>query len=158
VDFGLELQGRRIWRATPRGAFGREYYCRDDVDWPEACAAGRSFGPVAPEGHPKRLDWEAAYMGIQCPYWSAESSAHISFDPFFVSGNPPVNQNHPDNVAICGQAADHADPSWVKDPNGYVQAGIWTIATFHCTPGVACAVCASGKDGVGRTCHAFTEP
>ena len=115
--------------STPKGRFGTAYYCTDEADWPEACAAGRTSGPVAREGHPQRVACEAQFMEQPCPTYSAHDAyTHISFDPWFMIGG--VNQNHPKNVAAgCGkQFEDHE--SWVKE-GAYVQSGMWLRATVH---------------------------
>jgi len=122
-----------IVSASPTGRFGREYYCTAEMNWPEACAAGRAEGPVAPDGHPQRMACEAQFMEQPCPMFSEhDPQGHWSFDPWFVIDS--VNQNHPKNVeAGCGtQFEDH--PSWVKRPHRgrlYIQEGMWWMATVH---------------------------
>ena len=146
-------EGRKGMGATARGAFGREYYCLEEVAWPEACAAGRSFGPVAPDGHPDRPAMEAVFMGQACARFSFQSDEHMSFDPWIVTGSPRVNQNHPRNVRVCGQGQFETHPSWTRDANGYIQSGQWSWATAHGNG----RVCAEAADGVGRFCIKYVE-
>lgn len=151
-------EGRRGFGATPRAAFGRDYYCSAEVAWPEACAAGRSFGPVAPDGHPKRVAWEAHFLGTEtgCAIFSQESDDLITFDPWISLQG--VNQNHPRNVRVCGQGQFETHPSWVHTfypPEGrsYITGGEWSWATAHGEG----RVCAEAADGVGRFCINYEE-
>ena len=140
--------------ATPRGAFGRDYYCLPEVAWPEACAAGRSFGPVAPDGHPKRVAWEAHFLGQPCATFSFQSATHMSYDPWIVLEG--VNQNHPRNVRVCGQGQFETDPSWRKESHQghlYIVEGQWSWATAHGDG----RVCAAAADGVGLFCINYEE-
>ena len=144
-------EGRKGMGATPRGQFGRAYYCLPEVAWPEACAAGRSFGPIAPDGHPKRVAWEAHFMGQSCATFSFQSNEHMSWDPWIVLQG--VNQNHPRNVRVCGQGQFASHPSWVRDKDGYLQEGQWSWATAHGNG----RVCAAAADGVGLFCINYKE-
>jgi hypothetical protein len=120
--------------ATPFGAFGRiivngqSYYCLPEIGWPEACAAGRLNGPVAPEGHPQRLACEQKFLGGCGPKFSeAEcltNDCPITFDPFYVING--VNQNHPANVIAGCNGADWQKTSW-----GAVYKGSFWMATAH---------------------------
>jgi hypothetical protein len=151
-------EGRRAFGATPWGCFGKEYYCQPGL-WPEACAEGRTCGPVAPDGHPKRVACERQFLELDCPQFTGESAQHYSFDPW-ISLNG-VNQNHPRNIEVCGQGKFETDESWVKEPHGghfYIVAGQWSWATAHATPGAVMKVCASAKGGVARKCREFSEP
>jgi hypothetical protein len=150
VEIRPKREGRKGMGATPLGAFGREYYCQDGL-WPEACQAGRSFGPVAPDGHPDRVACEKQFLELDCPYFSYRSQEHMSFDPWIALNG--VNQNHPRNVAQgCGtQFQDH--PSVIKDSNGRPQAGQWSWATAHGNG----QVCAEAKNRAGRKCIDYVE-
>jgi hypothetical protein len=145
------IAGKQI-RVTPLAAFGLEYYCRAEVQWAEACNAGRWFGPVAPEGHAKRVEWENHFLGQMCATFSYESVGHMSFDPYIVRNE--VNQNHPENIRHCGQTKFGGDPSWERDPQGYIKAGQWSWATAHGDG----KICASAANGVGRYCIDYIEP
>ena len=147
-------EGKKGMGVTAKGAFGRGYYCTDEVDWPEACAKGRSFGPVAPDGHPKRVAWEAHFMGQPCATFSFQSDTHMSYDPWIsIRG---INQNHPRNVRVCGQGQFENHRSWVREvyqDGNYIVAGQWSWATAH-GDGL---VCAAAKDGVGLFCINYKE-
>ncbi len=145
VEIKPVREGKKGMGATPRGQFGRAYYCAPEVAWPEACAAGRSFGPVAPDGHPKREEWEAHFLGQSCPTFSFQSDTHMSYDPWIsIRG---INQNHPRNVRVCGQGQFESHASW-RTEGRYIVEGQWSWATAHGNG----RVCASGKDGVGLFC------
>lgn len=129
VEVRPEIHGATV-SATPLAAFGNDYYCQPEVNWPEACAEGRTFGPVAPEGHPNRLECEQQFLEQCGPVFSmavctgTPDQCPVTFDPFYVIGG--VNQNHPSNVAAgCGgQFTDHE--SWVVVPgNGVVEGAMW---------------------------------
>jgi len=128
VDVKPELQGANV-SATPRGEFGVDYYCQPDMNWPEACAAMKSFGPVAPDGHPQRMACEAQFLGQPCPTFSMGTCGDtpeycpVTFDPFYVIGGE--NQNHPVNVAAGCDGAD-----WEK-VGGHVVRGMFWLATAH---------------------------
>jgi hypothetical protein len=159
VEIRPKKEGRKAFGSTPLGEFGRfmvdgkPYYCQEGL-WPEACAAGRQIGPVAPDGHPDRVACEQVFLQLKCSYLSVVSDEHMSMDPW-ISLNG-VNQNHPRNVARgCGSQLED-DPSWVKEPhNGhlYVVAGEIDWATVHGNG----KVCASAKDGVGKKCVPYVE-
>ena len=149
MEIRPEFNGKHV-TFDPFACFGTEYYCLPEVGWPEACNAGRSCGPVAPEGHPKRVQWEQAFMEQPCAFFSYESSSHMSFDTFYMIGG--VNQNHPRNVEICGQEQFGDDPSWVK-VDGFLQAGQWAQASVHGDG----RVCAEARDGAGRHCVRYEE-
>lgn len=154
VEIRPQREGGKNVGYTPWAEFGRDYYCREEVDWPEACAEGRSRGPVAPEGHPKRVEWEKHFLGQPCATFSYESNEHMSFDPYYVIDG--VNQNHPRNVRVCGQTKFGGDPSWVKEEHGghfYISRGQWSIASAHGNG----EVCAEAKGGVGRKCMKYEE-
>jgi hypothetical protein len=128
VEVRPEIHGATVG-ATPLAEFGTAYYCQESVAWPEACAAGRTFGPVAPDGHPKRLECEQAFLEECGPVMSMSSctgtsgECPVTFDPFYyINGQ---NQNHPSNVAAgCGgQFTDH--DSWVKVDGGVVSGAMW---------------------------------
>jgi len=133
-EIQVKKEGRMNVSATPRGQFGRAYYCSEDMNWPEACAEGRVFGPVAPDGHPQRVACEQHFLGACGPHWTmavctgSGNQCPITFDPFYVIDG--VNQNHPRNVASgCGeQFKDH--PSWAKQ-DGHIVAGNFWIASAH---------------------------
>jgi hypothetical protein len=101
-----------------------------------------------------REEWEAHFLGIQCPEFSYESRGHMSFDPWIsLSG---VNQNHPRNVRVCKQGQFESHPSWIKEEhNGhlYIARGQWSWATAHGNG----QVCAEAADGVGRNCINYIE-
>ena len=134
-QYKIQRQSRMIVTGTPIADFGPEYYCTEEMNWPEACAAGQVRGPVAPDGHPQRLACEQHFNEQPCPTYAAyDADGHISFDPWFALGPDKINQNHPKNVAAgCGeQFVDHE--SWVKelhDGHWYVQSGMWNVATVH---------------------------
>lgn len=66
-QWGISPYGRGF-QFTPKARFGKDYYCSKEMNWPEACAAGRSEGPVAPDGHPQRLACERQFTGsTACP-------------------------------------------------------------------------------------------
>ncbi|KKN07292.1 hypothetical protein LCGC14_1068650 [marine sediment metagenome] len=122
-EYKIQRQSRMIVTGTPIATFGEDYYCQLGL-WPEACAKGRTRGPVAPDGHPQRLACEQQFNEQPCPTYSAvESNGHISFDPWFVIRG--VNQNHPKNVAAGCNGED-----WVKEGQ-YTQSGMWYVATVH---------------------------
>jgi len=155
VEIKPVREGKRGMGATPRGQFGRAYYCQPEVAWPEACEAGRSFGPVAPDGHPKRVAWEAHFMGQRCATFSFESDTHMSYDPWIsIKG---VNQNHPRNVRVCGQGQFATHYSWIGEigPGGrpYIIEGQWSWATAHGNG----RVCAFARDRVGYFCIKYIE-
>jgi len=154
VEIKPVREGKKGMGATPRGQFGRAYYCAPEVAWPEACAKGRSFGPVAPDGHPKRVAWEAHFLGQSCATFSFESETHMSYDPWISLQG--VNQNHPRNVRVCGQGQFETHPSWRMEPfqgRPYIVAGQWSWATAHGNG----RVCAEAADGVGRFCINYVE-
>jgi hypothetical protein len=154
VEIRPKQEGKRGFGATPLASFGKEYYCQPGL-WPEACADGRTFGPVAPDGHPDRVACEKQFLELPCANFTNESRGHMSFDPFIVING--VNQNHPRNVDVCGQARLQDDPSWRKEPyqgQMYIVEGQWSWATAHGNG----RVCAEAKDGAGRHCVSFTEP
>lgn len=155
VEVKPNKEGRRGFGATPRAAFGKAWYCTPEVAWPEACAAGRRFGPIAPDGHPKRAEWEAIFLGQPCATFSFESDTHMSYDPWIsISG---VNQNHPRNVRVCGQGQFETHSSWVKEPyqgHLYIVKGQWSWATAHGNGDV----CAEAANGVARKCVKYVEP
>jgi hypothetical protein len=96
------------------------------MNWPEACTAGRVFGPVAPDGHPQREACEAQFMEAPCPYFMGRctgvgAECPITYDPYFVIGG--VNQNHPRN-RHCGEE------DWVK-VDGHVINGTFWLASAH---------------------------
>jgi hypothetical protein len=122
--------------ATPLADFGRikidgvPYYCTEAVAWPEACAAGRLFGPVAPDGHPERLVCEQYFLQGCGPKFSMAECAGsgnecpITFDPFYVING--VNQNHPSNVIAGCNGYDWEKTSW-----GAVLKGSFWTASAH---------------------------
>lgn len=126
VEIRPDLEGYNV-TATPQANFGIEYYCQPGL-WPEACRGNRTFGPVAPDGHPKRMACEAQFMEAPCPYFKTKPSPGyglMTFDPYFVIDR--VNQNHPNNKT-CGE------DDWVKVPNGHnlgIVAGSWWLASAH---------------------------
>lgn len=130
VEIQPKKEGRASVSATPTAAFGREYYCTAEMNWPEACAAGRNFGPVAPDGHPERLACERQFLQQNCPtFVMAEcvgtgNWCPITFDPWYVIGG--VNQNHPRNVEAGCNGAD-----WVRDEGGGIVQGMFWLATAH---------------------------
>lgn len=150
-EIAVERGSGKVISATPKATFGLDYYCGEDMNWPEACAGGRTRGPVAPDGHRQRLACEQHFLQECGPtFTQAECTAPagdcpITFDPFvciasdgemyereeaIALGIECTNQNHPDNVrAGCGtQFSGH--PSWVKD-GGAVVKGAWWWATAH---------------------------
>ncbi len=155
-------EGRKNFGATPTcdrwpKVNGRLYYCQPGL-WPEACAAGRRGGPVAPPGHPKKVACEAQFYQRPCAMFSLKSSKHMSYDPWYVIGG--VNQNHPRNVRVCGQGQFETHPSWVKeDYRGhlYVVAGEWSIASAHTTREGG-EVCTAAKGGAFKRCVKYKEP
>ena len=154
VEIRPMREGRKGVGATPWAVFGEEHYCRPEVNWPEACAAGRDRGPIAPDGHPHRAAWEAHFLGQPCASFSYESTEHMSFDPWIVQGG--VNQNHPRNVEVCGQAQFEPHESWTQaEYHGhlYIIGGQWSWATAHGNG----EVCAEAAGGVGRTCKPYEE-
>ena len=154
VEVRPSREGRKGFGATVRAEWGVEHYCRPETAWPEACAEGRVFGPVAPDG-PTREKWEVYTMGGQCAFFSFESDTHMSFDPWIVQDE--VNQNHPRNVRVCGQGQFETHASWVVEPyqgHNYIVAGQWAWTTAHGNG----RVCAEGKDGVGKVCVNYLEP
>jgi len=154
VEIKPVREGRKGMGATARGAFGRAYYCLEEVAWPEACAAGRSFGPVAPDGHPDRPAMESVFMGQACATFSFESDEHMSYDPWIATSG--VNQNHPRNVRVCGQGQFETHESWVKEPHQggwYLVRGQWSWATVHGNG----RVCAEAANGVGKFCIRYVE-
>ena len=118
VEIRPKKEGAKGMSATPLGEFGPAYYCQEGL-WPEACAAGRTFGPVAPDGHPNRVACEQVFLEecgpvlSQAVCLSPVGDCPITFDPFIVING--LNQNHPRNVRQgCGtQLEDHA--SWKKE-------------------------------------------
>lgn len=126
VEIRPQLEGRFNVSATPMAYFGVEYYCQPGL-WPEACAEGRTFGPVAPDGHPYREACEAVFLEAPCPTFrmsrctGTPNQCPITFDPYYVIGG--VNQNHPRN-ARCDQS------TWVPPLGGKTQ-GQWWIASAH---------------------------
>jgi hypothetical protein len=99
------------------------------MNWPEACAEGRSFGPVAPDGHADRITCEAVFLEAPCPTFSMErctgagAQCPITFDPFIVIDDE--NQLHPRNVA-AGCSTEYE-----KDEGGHVLKGSFWWATAH---------------------------
>jgi hypothetical protein len=155
-------EGRKNFGATatcnrwPDLADGTKYYCQPGL-WPERCAGGQPGGPVAPDGHPKRVACERQFLQLDCPEFSYQSNTHMSFDPFYVIND--VNQNHPRNVRVCGQQTglepDYEDhPSWKRDDRGYIKRGQWSIAMAAGNG----KVCAEAKDGVAKACVNYREP
>lgn len=145
VEFAFSLTGL-IPDTTPLGQFGPDYYCQPGL-WPEACAAGRAFGPVVPPGHPDEAVCVAAFMEAPCPYWKSRcthpdpNQCPITYDPYFVIGG--VNQSHPKNVAAgCDEAG------WVK-PGGHGQPveGEWWVATSHGMGHLIACDGSTGPDG-----------
>jgi hypothetical protein len=130
VEIAPRLEGRMNVSATPRAEFGAAYYCTPEMNWPEACAAGRTFGPVAPDGHPDRLACERQFLQQNCPtFVMAEctgtgNECPITFDPFYVIGG--TNQNHPRNVEAGCHGTD-----WIKDDGGHVLQGMFWLASAH---------------------------
>jgi hypothetical protein len=93
----------RGFQATPFGCFGRDYYCSEAMNWPEACADARSCGPVAPDGHPQREVCEQAFLGTECPVWWGEctppitgASCPITFDVLIGDDPHRMNETCPD--------------------------------------------------------------
>lgn len=129
VQVRPDMHGANI-SATPQAQFGQEYYCTQEMNWPEACAAGRVFGPVAPDGHPQRMACEAQFLEQPCPtFQMAEckgtpQQCPVSFDPYYVING--VNQNHPNNVAAGCNGDD-----WVTQPGGGVLRGMFWTASAH---------------------------
>jgi len=165
------VAGRKVISATPKATFGAAYYCTPQMNWAEACAAGRTRGPVAPNGHPQRLACEQHFLQECGPiFQEAECTAPpehcpIGFDPFvciasdgemyereeaIALGIECTNQNHPSNVAAgCGtKFTDH--PSWVKLGGGVIK-GAWWWATAHGKGYIE----ASDKSGTVRTRSTF---
>ena len=146
VEIKPVREGRQAVGATARGEFGRDYYCLPQVAWPEACAAGRTFGPVAPGGHPKRVAWEAHFMGQSCATFSVQGD--MSFNPWIVLEG--IDQNHPRNVLACGHGQFDTHASWVYRGARIVE-GQWSWASVHGSG----RVCAAAADGVGLLCVDF---
>jgi hypothetical protein len=97
ATFNVKAHGRGL-TTTPLGRFGKAYYCTPEADWPEACADGRDFGPVAREGHPQRRACEIAFVGSQCPRWKGEctgtgNQCPITFDTLIGDNPHPMNAN-----------------------------------------------------------------
>lgn len=132
----LKKQGKKRVNMTIVGDFGKleggEYY--KDI-WPERYAEGKTWGPLAPDGHPERLAREAAFMEQPCPEWFAydevpSGSPPYNFDPWFVQGGE--NQNHWRNVeAGCGTWKEPHE-SWVYWPGTLkVKSGMFWAFTVH---------------------------
>jgi len=126
VEIAPRREGRVNVSATPLGAFGRDYYCQPGL-WPEACRGGRWYGPVAPDGHPKRAACERVFLEAPCPYWKSEGEPGpqfpLGYDPYYVING--TNQNHPRNRK-CGE------DDWYKiDGNGMPVRGSWWLASAH---------------------------
>jgi hypothetical protein len=155
VEVRPKREGRRGIGATPTARFGTEYYCQEGL-WPEACAAGRRYGPVTPDGHPDRIACEKQFLELDCAHFTNESSGHFSFDPWISMAG--INQNHPRNVESCGQGQFETHSSWVKDGGGYIQGGQWSWATAHAEAGAESRICAEARDGAGKSCISFVEP
>jgi hypothetical protein len=129
---------------------GENYYCQPGL-WPEACAANRRGGPVAPPGHPLRGACENQFYEQWCARFSYSSTTHMSFDPWIVLDSE--NQNHPRNVRECGQGQFETHPSWLKDDRGYIKEGQWAWATAHGDG----RVCAEDKNAHFRGCINYKE-
>jgi hypothetical protein len=151
-------EGRKGFGATPRctswpDVDGMPYYCQPGL-WPEACAEGRRGGPVAGDGHPKRVACEQQFLQLDCPYFSFESDEHMSWDPWIATSG--VNQNHPRNVRVCGQGQFETHESWVKEPyqgGNYIVSGEWSWATAHGNG----RVCAEAWAGFAKRCVNYVE-
>lgn len=152
-------EGRKGIGVTAWARFGREYYCTDEMNWPEACAAGRREGPVAPDGHPQRVACEKQFYEQD---WAlletvGDGGSHMSLDPWQCIREPGqpanqcTNQNHPRNVRLGLGATFGNHESWVKE----LHRGHWYIVSGMigwCTGHGRGLVCASAKGGVARTC------
>jgi hypothetical protein len=134
-EMKIKRQGNRRVNFTIVGDFGKledgQYY--GNHGWPEAQAAGRTWGPILPDSHPDRLRYEAIFMEQPCPEWFAyDAQGHHSFDPWFVQDG--VNQNHWKNVeAGCGTWLQHHE-SWVVEQYGnhyYITSGMFWAFTIH---------------------------
>lgn len=153
TEIKIARRGRKGLHFTPKACFGKDYYCDPRVGWPEACADGKRCGPVAGDGHPKRVQWEQHVIGQKCVTVSVPKY-DMSIDPW-ISLNG-VNQNHPQNVEICEQPQFEDGPSVKKyemNNHLYIYESQLTWATFHGDG----EVCAEGKDGVARTCFNYVE-
>jgi hypothetical protein len=155
-DVEPKREGRKGFGATPKcrnwpKVNGENYYCQPGL-WPEACAEGRRGGPVAPDGHPRRVACEKQFLQLDCPYFTYTSSEHMSFDPWVTINS--VNQNHPRNVRVCGQGQFETHESWDKCGTRWICAGQWSWATAHGNG----SVCAAAKDGVAKRCVPYREP
>lgn len=123
------IQAGKWISATPKGQFGKAYYCA--IGWAEACAEPDSFiGPVAPEGHPERQACEAQFLEAPCPLMleakctGTGNQCPITWDPYIVIGG--VNQFHPENVrAGCREGL------FRRDAQGNLIGGEWWKATGH---------------------------
>jgi hypothetical protein len=142
VEINPKKEGRNVGfvnRAYWPSVEGWPYYCQEGM-WPERCEQilngdhGKKFGPVVPDGTPKAIEdaCNAVFLEQPCPtFRMAECTGTggqcpITFDPFYMQGDPPVNQNHPRNVRPPACPEDY-----IKDADGHPLEGQWRIASAH---------------------------